>query len=131
MKLTRRESERGAGKLAGFLFLVVLAAAVFAAVKIVPVYVNNFELQDSIETESRFAVANRKSPDDIQTDVFKKVKDLGIPADKKDIHIKFSGGGEPGMPALVEIDVDYQVNVVFPGYTLPLNFHTHADNHSI
>ncbi|MFZ0633990.1 MAG: hypothetical protein WA755_04090 [Candidatus Acidiferrales bacterium] len=131
MKLTEHERERGTGKLGGFIFLVVLAAAIFAAVKIVPIYVNNYELQDSIETESRFAVANRKSPDDIQIDVLKKVKELGIPAEKKDIHVKFSGGGEPGMPAMVEIDVDYQVDVTFPGYMLPLNFHTHADNHSI
>ena len=61
-----------------------------------PVYVNNYEFQDALESEARFAITNRKAPDDIRNDVWKKVVELQIPVDKKDIQIKFPGGGGAG-----------------------------------
>ncbi len=130
MKFAGRNPERGAGKLAGLLFFVFLAAAIYVGWKIVPVYVNNYEFQDALESEARFAISNRKQPDDIRNDVWRKVVELNIPVDKKDIQIKYpSSGGGPA--ALVDIDVPYVIEVEFPGYTLELNFHPHGDNHSI
>jgi hypothetical protein len=131
MMPVERNPERGAGKLAGFLFFVFIAAAVYVGFKVVPVYVNNYEFQDALESEARFAITNRKAPDDIRNDVWKKVVELQIPVDKKDIQIKFPGGGGAGPMAMVDIDVPYEVNVEFPGYTLQLNFHPHGDNHTI
>jgi hypothetical protein len=110
--------------------LFILAAAVYIGIKVVPYYVNNYEFQDALESEARFALANRKSVDDIVTDVYKKVRELDIPVDKKGIRVHYPAP-EAGVASIVEIDVDYSVNVEFPGYTLQLNFHPHADNHSI
>jgi hypothetical protein len=131
MATAGRNSERGAGKIAGFLFLVFLAAVGYVAFKIVPVYVNNYEFQDALESEARFAITNRKAPDDIRNDVWRKVVELNIPVDKKDIQIKYPSAPGAGPMAMVDIDVPYVVEVEFPGYTLELNFHPHGDNHSI
>jgi hypothetical protein len=125
-----RGREHGAGKFAGFFILFIFGCAVYIGIKVVPAYVNNYEFQDAIETEARFAIANRKQVDDIVTDVYKKVRELDLPLDKKDIHVHYPAP-EAGVASVVEIDVQYTVNVEFPGYTLQLSFHPHADNHSI
>jgi hypothetical protein len=129
MKSGRWNRERGAGKLAGIFAVLLFAAAIYASIKVIPIYVNNYQFQDALQEEARFAITNRKSPDDVVNDVYKKVQELGLPVTKKDIKISF--GGADVMGGTVELDVQYTVPVVFPGYTLQLNFHPHADNHSI
>ena len=42
-----RDFQRGEGKLKTIIALVVLAALVFAAFRVVPVYVSNYELEDA------------------------------------------------------------------------------------
>jgi hypothetical protein len=126
-----RGRERGDGKFATFLILFIFAAAVYVGIKVVPAYVNNYEFQDAIETEARFALANRKQLDDIVGDVYKKVRELDLPVDKKDIHVRYPAP-EAGVASICEIDVQYTVSVEFiGGYTVPLTFHPHADNHTI
>lgn len=129
MKAAERNPERGAGKIAGLMFFVFIAIAVYIGIKVVPVYVNNYQFQDALQSEARFAITNRRQPDDIRNDIWKKIVELQIPVDKKDIQIKYPGGGGP--MALVDIDVPYSIDVEFPGYTLQLNFKPHGDNHSI
>ena len=131
MKRSDRNPEKGAGKIAGVLFFVFIGIAVYIGWKLVPIYVNNYEFQDALESEARFAITNRKQPDDIRNDVYRKVLELSIPVDKKDIQIHYPTATGGGPLALVDIDVPYSVDVEFPGYTLTLNFHPHGDNHSI
>jgi hypothetical protein len=131
MMRVERNRELGAGKIAGFLFLLFVLAALYVGFKVVPVYVNNYEFQDALESEARFAITNRKAPDDIRNDIWKKVVELQIPVDKKDIQIKYPGSASAGPMGMVDIDVPYEVSVEFPGYTLQLNFHPHGDNHTI
>ena len=123
---SERRGQRGGSKLNTVLTLAVLGALVFTAIKIVPVYVNNFEFQDSIESESRFALAGypKKSVDDIRDDVFKKVQELGIPAKEEDIQVTVDNTN-------VDIGLDYTVPINLAVYQFNLQFHPHADNHSI
>jgi hypothetical protein len=119
-------AERGGSK-ANLLFtLVVLGAMAFVAAKVVPVYFANYQLQDSIESESRFALTGypKKTPEDVRTDIFNKAKDLGIPAQKDAIHVAMDNGS-------VDIGLDYAVPVDLALYQFTLQFHPHADNHSI
>ncbi len=108
------------------LTLVVVAALGFTAIKIVPAYVENYQFQDSIEAESRFALAGypKKSPDDVRSDIFKKAQELGIPAKAEDIRVNMTNGN-------VEIGLDYSVPIDLKVYQFALQFHPHADNHSI
>jgi hypothetical protein len=126
MVRSNRIGERGGSRLSLLITLLIVGALVFTAFKIVPVYVANYQFQDAIETESRFALASypRKSPDDVRDDIAKKAQDLGIPMKPEDIRIEMSNGN-------VSIALDYVVPIDLKFYQLTLQFHPHADNHSI
>jgi hypothetical protein len=121
-----RRAERGGAKINLFLTLLVLAAMGIAAVKIVPPYVNNYQFQDAINTEARFALTGypKKTPDDIRQEIYKKAEDLDIPAEPQDIHVDISNGN-------VSISLDYSIPVDLYVYQFALQFHPHADNHTI
>lgn len=97
-----------------------------SAVKIAPAYVNNYELQDSMKTEAEFAETAypRKTPDDVRQDVYQKAQSLGIPASPQDIQLEMSTG-------TVSISLDYSIPVDLYVYQFTLEFHPHADNHTI
>jgi hypothetical protein len=118
--------ERGGSKFSLLVTLVILFAMGFAAVKVVPVYVENYQFQDSIEAESRFALTGypKKGPDDVRADIYKKAKELGLPVKQEDIRVSMTNGS-------VEISVDYSYDFVLSVYQWTHDFHPHADNHTI
>jgi hypothetical protein len=126
MVRSNQARERGGSKLNLLITLIVLAALAFTAIKIVPVYVEAYQFQDSIEAESRFALTGypKKSLDDIKDDIFKKVQELDIPAKREDIRLNVTNGS-------VEIGLDYSVPIDLKFYQFNLQFHPHADNHTI
>jgi hypothetical protein len=119
-------AQRGGSKINLLLTLIVLAAMGITAVKVVPAYVNNYQFQDAINTEARFAESGypKKTDDQIRQEVAKKAADLGIPADPQDIQLDMSNGN-------VSISLDYSVPVDLYVYQFTLQFHPHADNHTI
>jgi hypothetical protein len=122
----QRSRERGGNKLNLLITLAVLGGMIFAGVKVVPVYIANYEFQDSIESESRFALTGypKKTPDDVRNDIWNKAKELGIPAQKDAIRVAMDNGS-------VDIGLDYSVPIDLAFYQFTLQFHPHADNHSI
>jgi hypothetical protein len=118
--------ERGGSKMSLLITLMILGALLFTAVKIVPVYVESYQFQDSIETESRFAVTAypKKSPEDVRAAIFKKAQELDIPIKAEDIRINITNGA-------VDIGTDYSVPIDLKVYQFTLQFHPHADNHTI
>ena len=96
----------------------------FAAFKVVPAYFANYQLQDSMTTEARFALVNRKAASDVQDDIWKKVQELGIPAKKDDVQVTTEQG-------FVKIDVNYTVPVDLIILQHDISFHDQADNKSI
>jgi predicted membrane protein len=126
MVRSNQARERGGSKLNLLITLIILAALAFTAIKIVPVYVEAYQFQDSIEAESRFALTGypKKSMDDIKDDIFKKVQELDIPAKREDIRLNVTNGS-------VEIGLDYTVPIDLKVYQFNLQFHPHADNHTI
>jgi hypothetical protein len=126
MNPTQHIKERGSSKLNLLFTLLVLGAMGFAAVKVVPVYFANYQFQDAIESESRFALTGypKKTVDDIRDDIWRKAQDLGIPAQKDAIQIDVANGS-------VDIGLDYSVPIDLSVYQFTLQFHPHADNHTI
>lgn len=116
--------ERGGATRSFLLTIIIVAALIFFGAEIVPPYFANYQLQDSIETEARFAAANNKTQQDIQSDVLAKIKDLGIPAQAKDVHVTMVQG-------IVTISINYSVPVDLRVYQFNLQFHPHADNSTI
>ena len=109
------KGERGEGKLRAIMYLAFLIAAVFVAVKIVPVYVAEYQLKDKITEEARFAVVNRHSDDQIKDSIFRTIQDLDIPAKRDDVKVAATNHG-------LQISVNYSVPVDFLVYQTELNF---------
>ncbi|MGH9683963.1 MAG: hypothetical protein ACRD4S_10175 [Candidatus Acidiferrales bacterium] len=107
------------------LTLAVLGSMIFAGIEIMPAYFANYQLQDSMESEARFANSYpRKDTDEIRDDIWRKVQSLGVPAKIDDIHVTGNGG-------IWEISIDYSVPIDLRVYQFNLDFHPHADNKSI
>ena len=119
--------ERGGSRLNLVLTLLFLGGVVFFAVKVVPPYFANYQFQDSIESEARFAMTGypKKSEDDIRDDIWKKAQELSIPIKKEeDIQVTMDQGN-------VTISTSYTIPVDLAVYQFNLQFHPHADNHTI
>jgi len=127
LRTTRiRDRQRGGGKLSFFITIIVLGAMAFCAFKLVPSWFANYQLQDAMTTEARFATSTypKKNPDDIQNDVYKKVLELGVPAKKEDIKVTTDG-------SLISISLDYSITFDLVVYQLTHHFHLSADSHPI
>lgn len=119
-----RKGQQGGAKLSLLLTLIVLGSLIFIAVKVFPPYFANYQLQDSMESEARFAMANRKSAQDIQDDVWHKIQQLGIPATEDAIAVTSNQG-------IVTISVNYSIPIDLIVYQFNMQFHPTADNHTI
>ncbi len=62
----RRRFERGEGRLKGILIVVVVVLVIYSAIKIVPAYVNDYQLSDKMQEQARFAVVNHYTEDQIR-----------------------------------------------------------------
>lgn len=118
------ERERGAGRLKTLLVLFILGAGVYIGIKVVPAYVNNFQLEDSLNTEARFAVVQRKPEEEIRDAIYRKIRELEIPARREDIRIESTGHA-------LRISVRYIVVVDLPGYQWKLEFNPSADSRAL
>ena len=118
------QRQRGAGKLGTIIGLAILATLVYLGFKIVPAYIDNFQLEDAMKTEARFGFVNRKSPEEVRDSIYKKIQELQIPAGRDDIRVELVGNG-------MRITVTYTVVIDLFGRQLELNFKPTADNMSI
>ncbi len=120
-----RQRERGSSRFRALLTLAFVCLCIFLGIKIIPVLVNNYELVDSMKEEARYAGVNRRDPELIRDDMYKKMKELDIPAKREDVHVEMIG------PSMFEISLEYTVVVDLRVYQLSLNFHPQADSNSI
>lgn len=119
--------ERGGSRLNLLLTLAFLGATIFTAVKILPPYFNNYQFQDAVQSECRFALGGypKKTEDDVRDEIWKKAQELSIPLTKKDdIQVVLNQGN-------VTISTNYSVPIDLLVYQFTLQFHPHADNHTI
>ena len=119
-----KRSQRGEGKLKAIIYTVILLTAVYAAVKVVPAYVAEYELKDKITEQARFAVVNRYTEDQVRDIIFKVIQDLDIPANREDIKVQSTNHG-------VMITVNYSVPVDFKVYKTELSFSPSSEGRDI
>jgi hypothetical protein len=121
-----QDRQRGGAKLSFAITIIILGTMVFCAIKVVPSWFANYQLQDAITTEARFATSTypKKTPEDIQGDVFKKAQELGVPAKVGDIKVTFDGN-------LVTITLDYSVSYDLAVTQITHQFHLYADSRPI
>lgn len=116
--------QRGEGTIKTILILGIMAAAIYAAVKMVPPYVAEYQLADKMQEQARFAVVNRFTEDQIRENVFKVMQDLEIPAKREDIQIVAT-------QQVVKISLDYFVPIDLLSYHVDLHFTPSSENKSL
>lgn len=121
----QRRTQHGGGGLKAILYTAILLIAVFVCFKIVPPYANEYQLNDKMQEQARFAVVNRYTDEQIRDNVYKVVQDLDIEGVKKeDIKVVAT-------QSVVRISVDYTVPVDFMIYSTQLHFTPTSENRSI
>lgn len=119
-----RRFERGEGKLKGILIVVLVVLAIYTAWKVVPPYVNDYQLADMMQEQSRFALVNRYTEDQIRDKIYKEIVDLDIPAKREDIKIVANNN-------VVKISLDYTVPVDILVYHMDLHFTPNSETKSL
>jgi len=122
MPVTR--GERGFITFSGLVLLLVVAAILFVSYKLLPPYIDNYQLQDSIESLSRTATYNRLTEADIRNQVLDAAQELGIPLDQQQVVVQKSG-------STVNIAVQYYVPVDLLVHQMDLQFAPSAGNRNI
>ena len=117
--------DSGKGGLRSFLALAFLASVIFCAIKIVPVYLNNYELQNFIRDVAVRATVQSPpmTAEAVQNEILVKTQSLGLPVERKDIKVSLS--------RTIRIDLDYVVFVDLKFYTVTLHFTPSAENSKI
>jgi Zn/Cd-binding protein ZinT len=98
---------------------------IFAAWKMVPPYVTEYQLEDKMQEQARFAVVNRYTDEQIRENIYKVVQDLDIANIKRE-DIKVTA-----TQAAVKITMEYTVPVDLLVYKTELHFSPSSENKSL
>jgi hypothetical protein len=114
-------SQRGEGRFKLIVVLAIFGAIAYVGFKIVPPYVNNYQLQDTCETESHFFAAHTKTDQKAKETVWLEVQSLGLPITQDMIKVERIG-------KTARISVDYTVTVTIFGLDVNLDFHPKGES---
>lgn len=100
---------------------MILVAFIYGAVMVIPVLINEYEFQDSLQNIARYASVNRKNNEQVKQAVLEEAQKEDLPIQAEDIKVEGNAGN-------VRINVDYSVTVDLKVYQWTLNFHPGASN---
>ena len=127
--------EQGEGKLKAVVYLAIFLLMIYSAVKVVPIYVSNYQLSDKMQEQARFAVVNRYSEEQIRDNVFKVVQELENPHDHQRLILESPAKREDikvvSTNEVVKISLDYTVPIDLFFYHLELHFSPSSMNRSL
>jgi cell division protein FtsL len=118
---SERNGESGAGNLKAIVWTGILVAFIYVIAMVLPVLVNEYQFQDSLQEITRFATVNRRTNDQLQKAVLDEAQKEDLPVEADDVKVVSNGKN-------VTIDVDYSVTVDLKVYKWTLNFHPTATN---
>ncbi|HLY62223.1 MAG TPA: hypothetical protein VKV95_15885 [Terriglobia bacterium] len=118
-----RRSEKGAGYVKLIFAIAFLALVGWVAVKVVPVYVDNYQLNDDIKQLAIQSTVDHSSVESVQNKVLGYAKDLDLPVDREDVKVQVG--------TKVTIDVDYKVPIDLKFYAFDMHFTDSAANNSL
>ena len=117
-------SERGGSKLQVLFALALTAALLVAGIRIIPVYIAAFKLEDEVRTKCKFAPVERKSPEVVREELLKTAQDLDLPLQREGIQVAPTSG------AGLKISIKYTVPVDLILFNVNLPFNYSADSKS-
>lgn len=119
-----RRIQRGGGTIKAIIWTAILVYGAFAAYRIIPAYVAEYQLSDKMQEQARFAVVNRYSEEQIRDTIFKVVTDLEIPVKKEEIKVVDTQD-------VVKISMEYTIPVDLLVYHMDLHFTPSSENKSL
>jgi Domain of unknown function (DUF4845) len=107
--LKTRDQQRGATALGMLTILIILGLGLYGVIRLVPVYLDYFEVVSSMEKVAKEVPAAETNPDKIRFALNRHwlIEDIGT-FDYKDVEIRKSGAG-------YEMTADYRTEVPFIG----------------
>lgn len=99
-------------------------AFIYVAVMVLPILINEYQFQDSIQEIAQFASINHASSEKVQKTVLEEAQKEDLPIQAEDIKVQSQAGN-------IHIYVDYSVTVDLKVYQWTLNFHPSASNSAI
>lgn len=117
----KRSGERGGGHLKAIIWTMILVAFIYSAAIILPVLINEYQFQDTLQDIARYASVNRKNNEQVKQAVLAEAQKEDLPVEAEDIKVEGNAGN-------IHINVDYSVTVDLKVYQWTLNFHPAASN---
>jgi hypothetical protein len=108
-------------RISPFVGLAVVGVGIYLGYMLLPPYFNNWQFQDSIETEARLDTYNTKPEADIKRDVLKAARDNNVAITDDMVNVVRTQNG-------VSISAAYVVHVDLPGYPVDLKFNAASKN---
>jgi hypothetical protein len=121
---TGRGGERGGANLKAIIWTTILVAFIYVAVMVLPILINEYQFQDSIQEIAQFASINHAPSEKVQKTVLEEAQKEDLPIEAEDIKVQSQAGN-------IHIYVDYSVTVDLKVYKWTLNFHPTASNSAI
>jgi len=117
--MRRNRRELGEGQFGCLVGIILLLIGIFVAYKMIPIKVKAAEIRQVAEDESRSAGQHKDQQ--IMDTILRKARDNGMPITEENVRIERRSQE-------IQIDIEYDVPVEFPGYTYNWHFHHHTDN---
>ena len=119
-----RHTDSGNANIKTYLTLVFIICVIFVGFKVIPVYVNSYEIEDYIRQQTPFWLTQRATSDIIRGRVLQKARELELPIDADQVDVQASS-------ARVTVNLDYTVPVDLKVYVVHLHFTSSAQNNSL
>ncbi len=114
-----RTNQKGEGRLGCVVGLLLLAAALFIAYKLIPVKIQAAEMREAVQDASRSA--SGKSQATVRKEVFLRARELKIPIEESDVVIERRAD-------YIRVTVEYDRDIKFPGYVWKKHYSFTAEN---
>jgi len=88
----KRSGESGKGHLKAIIWTTILVAFIYVAAIVLPVLINEYQFQDSLQNIARFASVNRKSGEQIRKDIMDEAQKEDLPVQADDIKVQSNAG---------------------------------------
>ena len=102
--MRQQNQQKGFLTFTGILMILVVAAFLFASFKLLPPYIRNYQLQDSINSVARSATYSSAGEDVIHKDVMVAAHEAGVTLQPNQVRVARSRDN-------VDIAIDYSVTV--------------------
>jgi len=114
-----RMNQKGEGRMGCVVGLLLFAVAGFIAYKLIPAKIQAAEMRELVQDESRSA--SGRSQDTIKKSILARAAELKVPLEPEDVVITRRGD-------FIKVEVEYDVDIVFPGYVYKKHYQFNAEN---